>query len=213
MERVSSVFNSDRSNKFRCLSTELWIEIACYFDNLKDFFRAWLAGNLIRLIPKSHPSFWKILLKLYLQSRSIPFEQATRSSYMQPNETSYYDFALIQSLFTARKCTRSGCFQKYCEWSNHPKACAYHSGKYKPGQYVSCCRAKSFQEPGCKFAYHSGMFHFMVNIKREDPPKKEENEKSKGTSASLPSISSSPANRQTSGNSSSMSLLKLPPIS
>lgn len=210
----SLIIMSTDSNCLQRLSPDIWINISCYFETLKDFIRVWIAGNFTKLIPKSHPTFWKVLLKHFLASQSIPFDQAMRSSYMLPTQSEIYDFLAIQSLFTARTCTRSGCFQPYLEWSNHSRSCSYHPGNLKPGQYLSCCRAKTFRDPGCKLAYHSGMFHFMVNTKREEADQApQQNNKVNATNQhSLPAISLETKHKQNNKPLEISKSLKLPTI-
>jgi hypothetical protein len=107
------------------------------------------------------------------------------------NGEDYFHF--LRVLFQRSKCNRSGCYQYYYEWENHLKACSYHPGRLVGSRkYVSCCRASSYGDRGCKTAYHNGSFYFMLHLKRNDKDHGKATQTEKGEShLFLPPIAAS----------------------
>lgn len=186
------------------LPTETWILIASYLPTLREFMRLWVASQKLQsLLPKSDSMFWRALLECFLQSRSIALDSISLSitgsskflsKSRKKEKSSLEEFQAIENLFTRRKCSRSGCLKHYEEWMNTATACWYHPGQLKSGMFLSCCRADSFQTPGCKSSFHSGMFHYMLHSFRGiETSSKEQPVRDVGRPASfLPQISASP---------------------
>jgi hypothetical protein len=131
------------------------------------------------------------------------------SYYKDPEEPSDCGpddyFLFLRVLFQKSKCSRSGCFKNYYEWSNDLFVCSVHPGKMKNSRSMTCCRAKSFQSSGCSLARHDGNFYFMTFIRRRREHKEKnsckneirtknekENQKEKEMSGFLPVISQRP---------------------
>lgn len=160
------------------LPPESWIQIASFLPTLREFVRLWVTSQQIqKQLPKADATFWKALLEFFLAGRQLTLESISvsiigpskfLSSSRKVQKGCYDDFRLMESLFTKRKCSRSGCFRFYEEWANFNQACCYHPGQLKSGMFLSCCRAASFQESGCKYTFHSGMFHFMLTHTSSD---------------------------------------------
>lgn len=203
------------------LPAEVWILIAAYFPSLREFMRLWVSCQRLQQQLNKHDSiFWKSLLTTFIQERNIAMDSISvsitgSSKFLSKSRiverNTLEDFKVIENLFTRRKCSRSGCFQYYEEWMNHASACWHHPGQMKSGMFLSCCRANSFQAPGCKSTFHSGMFHYMLNSFRAiDLAAKEEQAHSSATSGKvnggtvaasssfLPEISSSPSSSNSS---------------
>jgi hypothetical protein len=173
------------------LSKDMVVWIASYLPSLRDFIRLWTTSKAFQQVYPVHlNNFWKTLLQYFLQSRKLKLDEASRSLFLlPPPDTNKFSsglpsssnqqqrqqqqqqqqaFQQLELLFTFRKCSRSGCQHKwFCEWDNHPTACWFHPGKLRNGHYLTCCRAGSFQEPGCKQGYHDGVFHMLVFSRRE----------------------------------------------
>ena len=76
-------------------------------------------------------------------------------------------FKLLALFHTNRKCCRSGCYNEFTEVRNLSTSCRYHPGKRNPRtKLISCCRAKSFLEPGCTSGFHNGMCYAAIFSKR-----------------------------------------------
>eukprot|EP00601_Ochromonadales_sp_CCMP2298_P032279 CAMPEP_0173325792 /NCGR_PEP_ID=MMETSP1144-20121109/715_1 /TAXON_ID=483371 /ORGANISM="non described non described, Strain CCMP2298" /LENGTH=177 /DNA_ID=CAMNT_0014270047 /DNA_START=58 /DNA_END=591 /DNA_ORIENTATION=- len=76
---------------------------------------------------------------------------------------------LLQRLFGSKKCSRSGCYARFCEWDNHNALlCKYHPGKLRGTGLLSCCRGKGFRSAGCKTSRHDGLFFSLVHMRRDD---------------------------------------------
>lgn len=163
------------------LSNELWIEIASYGIGLNDFIRLWMSCKVLYMMyDKKDNQFWKNLLEFFLTTHGLSSDIIKRriqasSAYLFLKSSIANDigsdgseaFNTIRQLCEYRKCSRSGCYKLYQEWSNNDQACSYHPGRAKSGQVLSCCRGKGFDSPGCKLSSHSGIFHIAAYSKRE----------------------------------------------
>ena len=76
-------------------------------------------------------------------------------------------FFLIRELYKTKKCSRSGCYQPFREIDNFEVSCVYHPGKMSNRKHLSCCRCKTFKEPGCKVSYHDGSLFTTILKERE----------------------------------------------
>lgn len=225
------------------LTADIAAVVASFLPSLTDFFRLWLTcKSFQRSFPPHSSNFWDMLLRLFLSSRNISHEEATRSFFVLPKQLTLAavprinsnamaqqeqdltkNFHAIALLFTPRKCSRSGCYRMFFEWQNNTEACTHHTGKLramngnKKQQYLSCCRGNGFDSPGCKTSYHNGMFHMLTFSKR--PPVEEQSQEGPqpNSSSLLPSLSDSSkkipnATLPTSRNTSISSVPSLPAI-
>lgn len=167
------------------LPSAIWIFISTYFNSLSEFMRVWIALRLNQKgISIDDTIFWRQLISQFLLSRGLMLENMQRCIHLthyyspvksnndidglpaQPNQF----FLFLRVLFQKSKCSRSGCFQYYYEWQNHPKACSFHSGRLVNGKYLSCCRARSFSgkgnftSSGCQNGYHEGNFFLLARL-------------------------------------------------
>ena len=164
---------------------EVWIIVASYLDNI-----AYLIRWKIALSKKSsqfsyeRKSFWLTLIEQFFHSQlldtSTCLSKIRLSTISDSTDTAY----LLKELFSKKKCSRSGCLRFYREYKNNHGSCKYHPGKKSSSGYLSCCREKSFQAPGCKSGYHDGLFFNMVYCQRLPA---DNNDTSKSNSSSITS--------------------------
>ena len=90
------------------------------------------------------------------------------------------NISFMKELYRHRKCGRSGCYKIYREVDNYKDSCCYHPGT-KRSTKLSCCKAKSFKDVGCKYSYHNGhFFNVLYSARPKDEIEKEkETEKKK----------------------------------
>ena len=154
-------------NAYLSICDEVWIIIASYLDNI-----AYLIRWKIALSKKSsqfsyeRKSFWLTLIEQFFHSQILDtntcLSKIRLSTISDSADTAY----LLKELFSKKKCSRSGCLRFFREFKNNHGACKYHPGKKNSSGFLSCCREKSFQTPGCKSGYHDGLFFNMVYCQR-----------------------------------------------
>ncbi len=90
------------------------------------------------------------------------------------------NIVFMKELYRERKCGRSGCYKIYRELDNYKESCCYHPGT-KRSTKLSCCKAKNFSFPGCKYGYHNGHFFNVLYSERPKDDKEKEKEKNDKT--------------------------------
>lgn len=155
--------------------------ICAYFESLNLFVRVWIACGGRKAIEVADYEFWHGLVRTFCASRSVSLDQLTGRTILSADGGGV---ELVKSLFYTKKCSRSGCYQMFSEWLNHPTACRFHTGKMKPTGLLSCCRGKGFRSPGCRQDYHDGLFFAVVHLRRGAAEAKE---KSKQAPSHTPS--------------------------
>lgn len=150
---------------------EIWFHVAGYFVSLKSFARFWWSSPYLLRNELTHNSqFWTSLIKHFCEIRQKDYLEL--SGRIEWKETGIY---LLRSLHHFKRCSRSGCYQKYTEWDNDATQCMYHPGKLRATGYLSCCRGKGFTAPGCKTAFHDGAVYSLIHMRR-DPHQSEHHE-------------------------------------
>lgn len=198
-------------NVFLLLSSELVIFLAPYCSSMREFVGLLCVTKLIVQHGPEDKQFWEQLLNHFLRSHGMDLSAVLASfanlrSAQTASSSAYY---LFKDLFAQRRCSRSGCFQTYEEWQNHPTACRYHPGRKKT-RNLTCCGASGFSDRGCKAGTHSGIFHFMLHVQRHP------DDKVHGSGSKLPRITGGvvgvPAETAAAGGAASISAVRLPPI-
>lgn len=154
---------------FEHFCDEIWIVISSYFDNLKYLINLKFSfGKKYNyILGENKDQFWFKLINNYLTIRGIDTSLVMKK-FKNPDSDSLRstNYNLIKTLFSNKKCTHSGCFKIYNEWSNNSDSCLFHPGKKNSTGRLSCCREKSFQSIGCKSSFHDGLFYSIVNLER-----------------------------------------------
>ena len=150
-------------NMFSLLCDEIWFEIACCCSTLKEFVRFWIScPSLLRHVSVDNKTFWISLVDHFLFTRGLSMkEMVNRLGLVDAS-----GIVLVRQLFSVKKCSRSGCYTDFCEFTNGADKCLFHPGRLRATGYLSCCRSKGFKSVGCKAGYHDGMIHNMVHLKR-----------------------------------------------
>ena len=157
------------SSRFELFCDEIWITICSYLDSLKYFirFKLCLGKKLNYILSENKHQFWSKLVINYLSIRKVNITQCINSIRgMQAVDLKDINYKSIAHLFSNKKCSHSGCFRIFNEWSNDSSSCLFHPGKKKTTGRLSCCGEKSFQTIGCKTSYHDGLFYSLVNLER-----------------------------------------------
>jgi hypothetical protein len=140
---------------------EIWFCITSFAD-VKGFAQFWLScPKLFRNEHIRTAAFWNMLLRYICRLQNRNFELITASI-----GASHSGLETLRNLFCPRKCTRSGCYRSYTEWDNTTANCSYHPGKIRAMGYLSCCRGKGFQSPGCRRERHSCGVLLLVHMAR-----------------------------------------------
>ncbi|RYH05133.1 hypothetical protein EON65_45580 [archaeon] len=157
-----------RTTLFHQLSIDILVYLSLYCDSTRAFIKLLEATKLIIELNPDNNVFYMKLAREYLRYHGQDLD-AVLASYRNLHSTVLEEgrrgYCLCQDLFIARRCTRSGCLRSFEEWQNHNHACCFHPGRLK-ANFLTCCRARSFQTEGCKRSFHCGIFHFMLHSDR-----------------------------------------------
>lgn len=149
------------------LCDEVWIQISSYFDDLKSIilWKIALSRKASQFSFERH-DFWLTIVEQFYRSRKLDITNF-QSKYKSLNLTNAEDMSnYLKSLFSTKKCSRSGCFRTYVEFNNNFGDCKFHPGKKNSAGYLTCCREKSFQAQGCKSSFHDGLFFNVLYCQR-----------------------------------------------
>lgn len=206
------------------LPNELWQSIIVYFPTLRDFMRLWSCSQLLQTrYPKLDASFWDAILQAFistssLASKTLALQMKVYASHIMKS-SSCQSFRSIQHLFTRRLCTASGCLKPYEDWCNHAHACTFHPGSLGSTSMLTCCRALSFQSPGCCSAFHRGDCHRMIFSNRSPEELRNAKKPQQGspvnrlTASTLPAITTAAnATSSTKVAASTKNITRLPSI-
>ena len=143
--------------------SEIWLHIAGFVDSPKSFARFWWSSpHLMRSELTKSNVFWKSLIRQFCQVHEMDFNEVIGRADLR--EIGIY---ILRSLHLAKRCSRSGCYQTYCEWGNGAMKCVYHPGKLRATGYLSCCRGKGFSSTGCKASFHDGSVFSLIHMRRD----------------------------------------------
>ena len=161
--------NNNNNNIFHLCNENVLYNIYQYIGSVKEFLKLIISNSsLYKSIPKDGQFFLLVLKDICKDNLDTVLLRLGYSQTIIANSLQAIDcFEIFRKLHAYRKCTRSGCLQKFQEINNNNKSCSYHTGRLK-GQSLSCCRKKHFSDIGCKRSYHDGAFYDTVYSTREE---------------------------------------------
>ena len=185
------------------LSEDSLLELSLWCATPRDVARLWEALCMWKRGVKADSPFWLRYLRCYFDLRSGcegALDSALQRAGLRLDVAAHKPgLWLLQRLFVLRKCSRSGCLQRFRETENDSGACLHHSGKMRNGA-LTCCKSCSFRSPGCKVSFHDGSLYEQIFQPRE---------KDQGTSC-LPAITTSPPSAATPRSLPSVGSVSLP---
>jgi len=147
----------------RAFYSEIWLHIAGFVDSPKSFARFWWSTPyLMRSDLTKSNVFWKSMIRQFCEVHELDFNEVIDRADLRE-----IGIHILRPLHLAKRCSRSGCYQMYCEWENGAMQCVYHPGKLRATGYLSCCRGKGFSSTGCKAAYHDGSVFSLIHMRRD----------------------------------------------
>ena len=153
-----------RSSTYRRFSADEWAIIFSYLPTLRCVVKSYIAFNLSKHGITSQHKIWMTVLE---QRHSIDIRGFLLRTNYPTTEEQKQGLVFFARLHRRKKCSRSGCFKEFIEIDNTRTSCRHHTGRVN-GQHLTCCRASSFREEGCRRGYHSGDFFEFVHSKRDD---------------------------------------------
>lgn len=206
--------DNNNSNVFHICNENVLYNIYQYIGNVKELLKLIISNSsLYKSIPKDG-QFYRLVLKDICKDNLDTVLLRLGYSVIIANSLQQIDcLEVIRKLHAYRKCTRSGCLQKFQEITNDYKSCSYHTGRIK-GQSLSCCRKKNFSCTGCKLSYHDGAFYDTVYSTREEfLPQLSPQERTTSNSKDFKVVDNETTRRfkSTSSNDNSLQLPKILP--
>ena len=154
-------------NAYLSICDEVWIIVASYMDSIVYLLRWKIAlSKKSTQFSFERKLFWLTLIEQFFNSQALDINSCLTKIRLSNISDSADTVCLLKELFSKKKCSRSGCLRYYREYTNNNGVCSYHPGKKNSSGYLTCCREKSFQTPGCKRGYHDGLFYNMVYCQR-----------------------------------------------
>lgn len=163
---------------------DVWFQIFSWLGDLRESVRAWIAFGLRHNVSRSSV-LWDRLLEEHCQShgQNLSWLMGRLASPIAPQ----HGLQAVARLYVWKKCSRSGCLQRFRELDNRAGVCSFHPGRLK-GSKLTCCRASSFRAAGCKTTWHDGDVYEMVYRRREVDDNEVEDVKDKEKDTKLPKI-------------------------